>query len=470
MGDTCCPYRAAMQKPLDTVPQDRAPWEVLEDLLATGEGAALQDFLETLRGSDAVLAISRLPEDQRTRLFTLLAPDDAADLVEQMPEAAAVELLEHLEPDAAARILHELPSDEQADLIGELDDEDADAILSRLQPDEAGEVRTLASYEDHEAGGLMVTEYLAYAATTTVAEVIDDLRQNRETYADYEVQYAYVTDVAQRLVGVLRIRDLLLSPPTVRIRDLMIREPLSLPDHAPLEDVQAFFDEHDILGVPVVDPHRRLLGVIRGDAIEEASAERSDSDYRQTQGIVGGEELRTMPLLLRSRRRLAWLSLNIVLNVVAASVISFYEDTLRAVIALAVFLPIISDMSGCSGNQAVAVSIRELSLGYVKPGEILRVWQKELAVGAINGLLLGLLIAVVAWAWRGQPVLGLVVGAALALNTMVAVSIGGLVPLVLKRLGKDPALASGPILTTVTDMCGFFFVLAFASTLIDHLH
>jgi magnesium transporter len=176
-----------------------------------------------------------------------------------------------------------------------------------------------------------------------------------------------------------------------------------------------------------------------------------------------------MPLWLRSRRRLAWLSLNIVLNVVAASVISVYEDTLQAVIALAVFLPIISDMSGCSGNQAVAVSIRELSLGYVRPGEVLRVWGKELAVGAINGALLGLLIATVAWLWKGQAMLGLVVGTALALNTMVAVSIGGLVPLVLKRFGKDPALASGPILTTVTDMCGFFFVLGFASLVLDHL-
>ena len=152
-----------------------------------------------------------------------------------------------------------------------------------------------------------------------------------------------------------------------------------------------------------------------------------------------------MPLFGRSRRRLSWLSVNIVLNIIAASVIAFYQDTLSAVIALAVFLPIISDMSGCSGNQAVAVSIRELSLAVVKPRDVGYVWLKEISVGVINGIALGLLIGAVGWLWQGNPYLGLVVGAALAINTMIAVSIGGTVPLLLERLGVDPALAaSGP--------------------------
>jgi magnesium transporter len=161
--------------------------------------------------------------------------------------------------------------------------------------------------------------------------------------------------------------------------------------------------------------------------------------------------------------------LNIVLNIVAASVIAFYEDTLSAVIALAVFLPIVSDMSGCSGNQAVAVSMRELSLGIVKPFEALRVWFQELSVGLMNGLVLGSLLALAAWLWKGNPYLGLVVGGALAVNTLVAVSIGGVVPLLLKRINVDPAIASGPILTTVTDMCGFFLVLSFATLMLPHL-
>ena len=176
-----------------------------------------------------------------------------------------------------------------------------------------------------------------------------------------------------------------------------------------------------------------------------------------------------MPLLLRSRRRLSWLSINIVLNICAASIIAMHQDTLTAVIALAVFLPIISDMSGCSGNQAVAVSMREMTLGLVDSRELLRVLGKEATLGVINGLTLGALVAGVAWAWKGNPYLGLVVGIAMMANTIIAVSIGGTIPLILKRFNLDPALASGPILTTVTDMSGFMIVLGLASAMIDKL-
>jgi magnesium transporter len=158
-----------------------------------------------------------------------------------------------------------------------------------------------------------------------------------------------------------------------------------------------------------------------------------------------------------------------VLNMIAASVIALYQDTLRAAIALAVFLPIISDMSGCSGNQAVAVSIRELSLGLIRPSEFLRVFSKEALLGLFNGLVLGLVLGAVAVLWKGNLQLGLVVGSALALNTLLSVVIGGSMPLLLKKLGADPALASMPLLTTITDMCGFFFVLSFASATLPSL-
>jgi magnesium transporter len=195
----------------------------------------------------------------------------------------------------------------------------------------------------------------------------------------------------------------------------------------------------------------------------------TESDYLKSQGIVGGEELRTMPLILRSRRRLSWLSVNVFLNIGAAAVIALFQDTLQSVIALAVFLPIISDMSGCSGNQAVAVSMRELSIGVIRPTELLRVWLKELSVGLINGTVLGLLVGICAVLFDGNPYLGIVIGVALFANTLIAVSIGGTVPLLLKRLQIDPAVASGPLLTTITDMCGFFLVLGSATLLLSKL-
>ena len=236
-----------------------------------------------------------------------------------------------------------------------------------------------------------------------------------------------------------------------------------------LEELQALFEEHELRGLPVVDDLNRLIGVVSNEGLAAAIAERADLDQLKSRGIVGGDEIRSMPFRLRAGRRLSWLSLNIVLNVLAASVIALHEETLTAVIALAVFLPIVSDMSGCSGNQAVGVSLRELALGIVKPYEFVRVWFKEASVGVVNGLVLGVLLGGAAWLWKGNPYLGVVVGGALWLNTIVAVSIGGTVPLALKRFGIDPAVASGPILTTVTDMLGFLLVLTFAATLMPLL-
>jgi magnesium transporter len=234
-------------------------------------------------------------------------------------------------------------------------------------------------------------------------------------------------------------------------------------DHrSSLQELEETFDRYRFLGLPVV-ADGALVGVIRRAAVEEALAERTARQFRLVQGIIGGEEVRSLPVTVRSGRRLAFLSANIVLNVVAASVIVYFEETLASLIALAAFLPIISDMSGCSGNQAVAVSMRELALGLVRPREVLRVLASEMKVGLLNGAALGVLLGVVAWLWRGSPVLGVVVGGALAINTTVAVSIGGTVPLLLRGLGVDPALASGPILTTVTDICGFFLALGFAA-------
>ena len=238
---------------------------------------------------------------------------------------------------------------------------------------------------------------------------------------------------------------------------------------APLDNLKRLFDEHAFVGIPVTDAADQLVGVVRRASVEEAIRERATEWFLAVSGLAGEEELRTMPVVQRSRRRLSWLSINIGLNIIAASVIAFYQDTLAAVIALAVFLPIISDMSGCSGNQAVAVSIRELSLGLVKPYEFVRVVWKEGAVGVMNGLVLGILLGTVAALWKGNIFLGLVVGTALMLNTILAVLLGGLIPLALKGLRQDPAVAAGPILTTVTDMVGFFLVLSFASLLLPRL-
>ena len=265
------------------------------------------------------------------------------------------------------------------------------------------------------------------------------------------------------------MQDMLMASVGTRLDKIILKNVLVVNHLASLSELIDFFNTHDLFGVPVVNDNQKLVGVVLRRDILEAETERITLEHLETQGIVGGEEIRTMPVFLRAKRRLSWLSVNILLNIIAASVIAYHQDVLSSVIALAVFLPIISDMSGCSGNQAVAVSMRELSLGVVNPGEVLRVWWQEVSVGLINGLILGLLIGTAAFLWKGNIYLGLVVGSALSINTVIAVSIGGTVPLLLKGMNIDPALASGPILTTITDMIGFFLALSFAALAITHL-
>jgi magnesium transporter len=444
------------------------PWEELAELLESAPPSEVAACFHRLPSEEVPRVLSRLDVAEQCRLFAVLSPEAGARVLQDVPEIQAPELLEHLAPETAAGILKALPSDERADLIGALERDDAEAILELLHPREADAIRDLAGYDVSEAGGLMITEFLAYPAAWTNHQVMEDLREHLEDYGSYEMQYLYVVGPGRRLVGVVPLRRLLLAPRQQEIGRAMIRNPVTVPHHARLEEIQDIFDAHAFLGLPVVAEGGILLGVLTRRNVQEALSRRADSDFLKRQGMVE-EELRSMPLWRRSRGRLAWLSVNILLNIVAASVIALHQDTLQAVIALAVFLPIISDMSGCSGNQAVAVSMRELSLGVVHPREVLHVLWKEVLVGLINGVALGGMIGAVAWLWKSNPYLGLVVGTAMALNTLLAVCIGGVVPLLIKRAGRDPALASGPILTTITDLCGFMLILTLASLLLPHL-
>jgi len=433
----------------------------------TKDAAALEYLLDPLPLSEALRELLYLPEDDRVLVLSLVPSELAAQLIEEAPGEAAADLIEGLTAIRAAEIMDKLDSDVQADLIGDLDAKDAEAILSEMDVEDAADVRRLATYEDDTAGGLMVAEAFSFSNTQTVGKVLRDLASADDDFERYRGQHPYVIDEAGKPVGVVSLRGLLTSKRSDLLTTIMT-PPLTVTVDTPLFNLEDLFDEHAFLGIPVVENDGTLVGVVSRAAVSAAALERSESESLKRQGVVG-DELRSMPTWLRSRRRLAWLSANIILNIIAASVISAYEETLIAVIAIAVFLPMVSDMSGCSGNQAVGVTMRELSLGLVRPSDAFRVWLKEVSVGVINGMALGILIGIVAWIWKGNPALGVVIGLALALNTILAVSIGGVVPLLLKSVGQDPAVASGPLLTTITDMAGFFFVLSLATLMMPWL-
>ncbi len=450
-----------------TPAEDLKPWEALRERIADGDRAGAEAVLADLPPEETVRVLFRLSAEDQQGLLALVPPEEAADLLDEFPDQLAADLIDHLDTEAAAHIVDELPSDDGADILGSLDRQHAEAILGSMDPEAAGEVRELIDYPTDVAGGLMELEHFAYPKTIRQRDFIRDVRTRRKEIEQLPARLMLL-DALGRPSGAVHIEDVLLANPDSPL-STVAESVVTLPVTADLDTLEDYFDEYETPGAPIVDDTGRLVGRVRRQDFQEALAERASSDQLKVQGIVSGEELRAMPLVSRSRRRLSWLSVNIVLNIIAASVIAMFQDTLAAVIALAVFLPIVSDMSGCSGNQAVAVSMRELTLGIVKPRDVLRVWWQEVSVGLINGAALGTLLAGAAYLWQGNAALGAVVGLALGINTIVAVSIGGCVPLLLKHFKVDPAVASGPILTTVTDMCGFFLVLGIATLSLPYL-
>ena len=453
---------------IDSAEQD-AGRELLGELIESNDVVRIEAVLASSPPVEIARMISGISKSDQIRLLEMLGAEKSAQLISKISDLGTVNLVTQLPTPQAVSIVKEMSQDQQAHFLRTIDDDDAEAILDEIKPQNANTVRKLMSYTENTAGALMITEYLSYGGNMLVKDVLDDLRTEGEAYSDYDIQYAYVVSDSDRLIGVLRLRDLLMAARNKIISEIMIKEPLHVNINASLRDLKDFFRQYTFLGAPVTDDEGRLVGVIRGSSVREAANRQNNQLFLKFAGIVGGEESRSMSLFRRSSRRLSWLSINIVLNIIAASVIALYQDTLEKAIVLAVFLPIISDMSGCSGNQAVAVSIRELTLGLVRPRELVRVLAKESAIGVINGIVLGILLGCAAVLWQGNPYLGLVVGVSLAANTLVAVSFGGLVPLILRGVRTDPALASGPLLTTVTDMCGFFFVLSFASLMLPKL-
>ena len=365
---------------------------MLAELIQTNNTNQIETVFNTAAPIEIARMISNLTKPDQIRLLEMLSPEVSAHIISKMSLLGTRNLVMQLPTPQAASIVKEMSRDQQAHFLRTVGGNKAEAILDEIKSKKAEKVRKLMSYAENTAGALMISEYLSYGGDLLVKDVLDDLRAQGEAYSDYDVQYAYVVSDSGQLIGVLRLRDLLMAPRSKTISEIMIKEPMQVNVNTSLRDLKDFFRQYSFLGVPVADDDGKLIGIAQSTSVREAANRQNNQLFLKFAGIIGGEENRTMSLFKRSSRRLSWLSINIVLNIIAASVIALYQDTLEKAIVLAVFLPIISDMSGCSGNQAVAVSIRELTLGLVRPRELFRVLTKESAVGIINGIALGILL------------------------------------------------------------------------------
>lgn len=451
----------------ETTASATQPWEVLAQIIESGDAQHLAMFVPLLPPEDTAYTINQLTEAQQTAFWSMLGsvrPEFAADLFEHFSDEHAADMIEQLEPSAAAAIFDEMDSDEQTDVLAELDEQDADAILQKMDPEEARDVRERLAYPEDTAGGLMITEYLAYRSDRTVQSVIADLREHSDEYASYESRYVYVIDDRDRLVGIVAMRSLVFAAPDRRLIEVAMQTPMTVRDSADLDELENLFDRVDYSALPVVDEEGVLCGIVQRAHVQEALHERSTEAFRMGFGIIGGEELRSMPVSSRWARRLTFLIPNLMLSALAVSIIGAYDHIIEQITVLAVFLPLVANLSGAAGNQAVAVSIRELTLNLIMPRDVMRVVWKELLIGAANGLAIGSILCGAVWLTQGQiwP-LAVVVGGAYAINSVLAVCMGGILPLILKALKVDPAMMSSPILTTLTDMGSFAVTLSLAA-------
>jgi len=300
----------------------------------------------------------------------------------------------------------------------------------------------------------------------TVGEALAFLRATRPLAE--EAYYLYVLDAGNHLQGVVNLRQLVVSDPEMRIEDVMESDVVSVPVDADQEVAADLLQHYRLRAIPVTDESGVLTGIITADDIIDVIQEEATEDMYRMAGLPGDDSV-FAPVQVSARRRLPWLGLNLVTAFIAGGIVALFEGTIEKAAALAVFMPIIAGQGGNAGIQTVTIVVRSMALGEIESEDAWRVVSKELALGLIRGLLFGVVVGVVAYAWKGEWAWGAVVGGAMLLNMIVAGLMGTLIPLTMKAIKLDPAVAAGVFLTTFTDLLGFLFLLGFATILISEL-
>lgn len=428
------------------------------------------DVSELIKQHPAEVAeiIGALKEEEAVELLHLLfLQQKAADALGEMDPEEAAQLYTELPHEEKTQILTRMAPDDAVDLLAELPADMVKSILSRLTQEDSAELTSLMTYEPDTAGGLMSPDVVSLHAEDTVQQAIEILRSKAEEAET--LSYAYVVDAQNKLIGVLELRDLVLARPNQPIRNVARKEIVSLPVDMDAEEVTNLFDKYNYLALPVVDQWNHLLGIVTVDDVIDQMREESTEDFLRMGGIPSGEEHPLELPFASVRKRWPWMAANILFNLVAVIGVAVFEESIAQVAFLAVLMPIISDMGGNVAMQSMSVAIRGMATGQVVWEQLLQVLRKEFLVGLMNGALLGLQLSIITYIWRGNIYLGLIAMFSLWINILLATVIGAFFPFLMKKIKLDPAMMSGSIVTTITDLCGFFLFLAMATFFLEHL-
>ena len=438
---------------------------------------AIRTALEANRVEEAIAALTHLHPVDRAEAFAdlddqdqaVILPqldiNDTADLLEELDDEEAADVAETLSTPFLADILDAMEPDKAADVLGDLPPRLAAGALAEME--ESANVIPLLVFPDETAGGLMTTHLLTLAPEITTAEAIEYLRQT--TLGSDTPYYLYVVEKNFKLLGVVGLRDLVIADPKRRIREIMDPDVISAKTDLDQEDVARLMIRYDLAAMPVVDDAGSLRGVITYDDLVDVIEDEATEDIYRLANVPDSDLSFDSPIGLSVRRRLPWLLLSGITALFASWVISQFESLIAQVALLAAFLSVVAGLGGNTATQTLAIIVRAIALDEIEPRDAWRTLTKEAVVGLFQGLFIGAAAAVGVYLWTGNEVLGLVLGLALVGNMILATVIGTLVPLILRRLGADPALASTVLVTAVTDSVGFALFLGLASIFVKYM-
>ena len=403
--------------------------------------------------------ITELPPERRAITFRLLNKAQAIDVFEYLPPEVQEELIGALHDTQVFQLVEAMSPDARAELFDELPAGVVKRLLQQLSPTERQATATLLGYPEGTAGRVMTTEYVRLREGLTVGQALSKIRlhdEDKET-----IYYAYVTDDNRKLVSVVSLRQLLFSIPDALIRDIASDRVLKARTEMPQEEVAQLMKRYDLIALPVVDREDRLVGIITIDDVVDILEEEATEDIQKLVGVSGGDESALSPPLVKLRNRLPWLMGIMALYIGASSAIAPFQETISLVPVLAVIMPLFSNTGGTVGIQAVTVTIRGIGVGEVSSRDTLKILRKEILAGLGTAVALGSTMVLLALIWTPpqERWVALVAGLVMAINSVVAVTLGTLLPMGMKRLKLDPAIVSGPLVTTMLDTIGFILFL-----------
>ncbi|ALP51715.1 magnesium transporter [Candidatus Tenderia electrophaga] len=433
------------------------------EALESGRLVTIRRMVNELHAAEIAHLLESLPPSERELVWEMVEPDKDGDILSYVNDDVRAKLIHQMETDELVAAAESLDTDDLADILQDLPDMVIHEVLQSMSEQDRFRLEAVLSYPEDTAGGLMNIDTVTVRPNVTIDVVLRYLRLRGQL--PEMTDYLYVVNRNDKFLGLLSLADIVTKDPGLMVGQVMIHDFEPIPANMSAREVAGLFERRDLITAPVVDDDGRLLGRITIDDVVDVIREEAEHSIMSMAGLDEEDDI-FAPVVVSSRRRGIWLGINLITALIASWVIGLFDATIEKVVALAVLMPIVASMGGIAGSQTLTLVIRGMALGHIGSANAKRILTKELAVGGLNGLLWALVVAVVSTLWFGNYMIGVIIAAAMLINLVAAALAGATIPLFMRRMGIDPALSSSVVLTTVTDVVGFFAFLGLATVVL----